>query len=47
MVFYVLLSNVLSDILSSTLIGAHIGPEPTTDRFVVVMVNQQNLGSLF
>ena len=32
-------SNVLSDSLCFAFAGAHIGPEPTTDRFVVVMVN--------
>ncbi|XP_066377080.1 EH domain-containing protein 1-like isoform X1 [Miscanthus floridulus] len=30
-------SNMLSDSLCFAFAGAHIGPEPTTDRFVVVM----------
>jgi hypothetical protein len=30
---------MLSESLWSAFAGAHIGPEPTTDRFVVVMVN--------
>lgn len=32
-------SKMLPDSLSSAFAGAHIGPEPTTDRFVVVMVS--------
>ena len=33
--------------LLSVWTGAHIGPEPTTDRFVVVMVSQLTLTFLF
>jgi len=32
-------TTFIKHLLRTSYPGAHIGPEPTTDRFVVVMVN--------